>query len=58
MAQGRETLYTAMATIDYQQEDLPLCLYWTKGTPFLEGTYKAEVYADGMLIGETSFTLR
>lgn len=58
MAQGQETLYTAMATIDYQQEELPLCLYWTKGTPFLEGTYKAEVYADGMLIGETSFTLR
>jgi len=58
MAQGQETLYTAMATVDYQQEDLPLCIYWTKGTPFAEGTYKAEVYADGMLIGETSFTLR
>lgn len=58
MAQGQETLYTAMATIDYQQEDLPLCIYWTKGTPFAEGTYKAEVYADGMLIGETTFTLR
>lgn len=58
MAQGQETLYTAMATVDYQQEDLPLCIYWTKGTPFAEGTYKAEVYADGLLIGETSFTLR
>lgn len=58
MSQGQETLYTAMATVDYQQEDLPLCIYWTKGTPFAEGTYKAEVYADGLLIGETSFTLR
>lgn len=58
MAQGQETLYTAMATVDYQQEDLPLCIYWTKGTPFAEGTYKAEIYADGMLIGETAFTLR
>ena len=58
MAQGQETLYTAMATVDYQQEELPLCIYWTKGTPFAEGTYKAEVYADGILIGETTFTLR
>lgn len=58
MAQGQETLYTAMATVDYQQEELPLCIYWTKGTPFAEGTYKAEVYADGLLIGETNFTLR
>lgn len=58
MAQGQETLYTAMATVDYQQEELPLCIYWTKGTPFAEGTYKAEVYADGLLIGETTFTLR
>lgn len=58
MAEGQETLYTAMATIDYQQEELPVCIYWTKGSPFAEGTYKAEVYADGVLIGETSFSLR
>jgi hypothetical protein len=58
MAEGQETLYTAKATVDYQQEELPICIYWTKGTPFTEGTYKAEVYADGILIGETSFELR
>lgn len=58
MASGQETLYTAMATVDYQQEDLPVCIYWTKGSPFTEGTYKAEIYADGILIGETNFTLR
>ncbi len=58
MAEGQETLYTASATIDYQQESLPVCIYWTKGTPFLEGVYKAEVYADGLLIGESTFTLR
>lgn len=58
MAEGQETLYTAMATVDYQQEELPICIYWTKGTPFTEGTYKAEVYADGLLIGETTFNLR
>lgn len=58
LAEGQETLYTAMATVDYQQEELPICIYWTKGTPFMDGTYKAEVYADGLLIGETSFTLR
>lgn len=58
MAEGQETLYTAVATIDYQNESLPVCIYWTKGTAFLEGTYKAEIYADGYLIGETNFTLR
>jgi hypothetical protein len=58
MAEGQETLYTAMATVDYQQEELPICIYWTKGSPFMEGTYKAEVYADGLLIGETTFNLR
>jgi len=58
MAEGQETLYTASANIDYQQESLPICIYWTKGTPFVEGVYKAEVYADGLLIGESSFSLR
>lgn len=58
MAEGQETLYTASATIDYQQESIPICIYWTKGTPFVEGVYKAEVYADGLLIGENSFSLR
>lgn len=58
MAEGQETLYTASATIDYQQESIPICIYWTKGTPFVEGVYKAEVYADGLLIGESSFSLR
>lgn len=58
MAAGQETLYTAKATVDYQQEELPICIYWTKGAPFTEGLYKAEVYADGILIGESSFDLR
>lgn len=58
MAEGQETLYTAAANVDYQQEELSLCIYLTKGTPFLDGVYKAEVYADGLLIGETSFSLR
>lgn len=56
--QGKEFSYTALAPVEYNQEDTPLCIYWNKGSRFVPGTYKAEVYCDGTLIGSTSLALK
>jgi hypothetical protein len=56
--QGKEFQYTALAPVEYQQEDTPLCIYWNKGGNFVAGSYKAEVYCDGSLIGSTSLSLK
>ncbi|MBM3917968.1 MAG: hypothetical protein FJ344_00480 [Sphingomonadales bacterium] len=56
--QGKEFQYTALAPVDYNQEDTPLCIYWNKGGRFVSGSYKAEVYCDGSLIGNTTLSLK
>ncbi|MFZ9939303.1 MAG: hypothetical protein ACO3GN_03325 [Bacteroidia bacterium] len=56
--QGKEFKYTALAPVDYNQEDTPLCIYWNKGGRFDTGTYKVEVFCDGSLIGNNSITLK
>jgi hypothetical protein len=55
---GQEFQYTALAPIEYNQEDTPLCIYWNKGSRFDVGTYKAEVFCDGSLIGNTTIALK
>jgi len=56
--QGKQFQYTALAPVEYTQEDTPLCIYWNKGGQFTPGVYKAEIYCDGSLIGKTSLSLK
>lgn len=58
MSEGKETLYTASGKIDYQNQDVNSCVYFTKGSDYAKGDYQVEVYADGYLIGKSSFNLR
>lgn len=59
--QGKLIEYTIKKEIDYQQEPLNLCLYWTKKSekePAMIGKYNVSVFADGFDIGQTFFELR
>jgi hypothetical protein len=59
--QGEKIEYTTKKEIEYQQEPLNLCMYWTKKSekePAMIGTYNIAVFADGEEIGQTSFELR
>jgi len=55
---GKEFKYTAMAPVDYRQTDTPLCVYWKKSDSWSAGSYTAEVYCDGFMLGSTALTLK
>jgi regulator of replication initiation timing len=56
--QGEESLYTQKKTIEYTQEAQDVVVYWAKGSAFLPGKYKADLFSDGFKIGSVDFELK
>jgi competence protein ComGC len=58
--QGKLIEYTSKKEIDYQNEAMPLCLYWTKKSaeePAMVGKYNVSLFVDGYEIGQAFFEL-
>lgn len=55
--QGTKKGYSASREIDYQNEDVDVSIFY-KGSGFIPGTYKAEIYMNGNLIGSSEVALR
>lgn len=55
--QGSKKIYSASREIDYQNEDLPVSIYYSDGN-FTPGTYKIELYMDGSLIGSAKVAMK
>jgi predicted nuclease with TOPRIM domain len=58
MVQGQASLYTVKETFEYSNKETNICMYWEKGSAYASGTYTAEIYCDGSLIGNSSFELK
>jgi DNA repair ATPase RecN len=56
--QNEESLYSAKKTIEFTQEAQQVSLYWDKGSEFVKGNYKAELFCEGFKIGSTEFELK
>ncbi len=56
--QNEESLYSSKKTIDFNQEATQVAIYWDKGSEFVKGIYKAELYCEGFKIGSTEFELK
>lgn len=54
---GEKLGYSASREIDYQNEDVDVSIFY-KGSGFIPGTYKVELYAGGNLIGSSEVALR
>jgi len=52
--------YSAMREVVYEGEELPVAIFWdnTNEPQLMEGTYTVDIFADGNIIGETSFELK
>lgn len=50
--------YSASREIIYENDDIPVSIYWDNNGDLVAGTYKTELYENGKLIGETEFNLR
>jgi hypothetical protein len=56
--QGQESLYSMKTSVEFKQAAQTITIYWTKGTEFGKGKYKAELYSEGFKIGDSEFELK
>ncbi|MCG6189685.1 coiled-coil domain-containing protein [Maribellus maritimus] len=52
--------YSVMRTVVYEGQELPVHIFWdnTNEPELMPGTYKVDLFADGNVIGETTFEIR
>lgn len=50
--------YSARRPIDYEGEEVNVIIYWDVEEFLNPGTYRADIFADGYVIGNTSFLLK
>jgi hypothetical protein len=56
---GVNVLYSDRKEIDYQNENIDVCIYYEANNETLaKGNYLIKLYADGVMIGKDSFTLK
>jgi len=55
---GVRGLYSSKKQIDYKNQQMTLTIDWKKAEDFPIGEYIVEVYADGVDIGKTKFSLK
>ena len=56
---GEEQLpASASRIVNYENEDLPVSIFWTNDGEIVPGEHKVELYAEGKMIGSSSFVLK
>lgn len=58
MIKGQASLFTMKETIDYNNREANICMYWEKGSAYASGNYTVEIYCDGALIGTAQLVLK
>lgn len=58
MTGGRDAIASVKREVNYQNQNMDLCIYYELEEETVEGTYIVEIYADGHQIGKTSFALK
>lgn len=56
--EGQMIVFSAKREVDYQNQDVEMCIFYDNNGELLKGVYKAALYMDGNLIGNTEFTLK
>ena len=55
---GEDIMYTARREIDYQNQDIDMCIYWNNDGTLITGVYTVDIYSDGRKIGNATFALK
>lgn len=50
--------YSASREVNYENNDLPVSIFWDNTGDLIKGNYICELYCEGKLIGNTEFVLR
>lgn len=54
---GNKLVYSATRTVDYINQDVEMCIFLDNTGDFVVGNYAVELYLEGNMIGNTTFTL-
>jgi peptidoglycan hydrolase CwlO-like protein len=55
---GSSIAYSAKRELDYDNADIPICIFWDKTEELIAGTYIVKIYAEGYDIGNGSMVLK
>ena len=55
--EGKDINYSIKKMIEYEGEEVPVTMYWNLEEFLSPGPYRVDIFADGNLIGQRSFTL-
>lgn len=55
--EGKDINYSIKKMIEYEGEEVPVTMYWNIEEFLSPGTYRVDIFTDGNLIGQRSFTL-
>ena len=55
--EGEQIPVSASRIVNYENEDLPVSIFWTNDGEIVPGEHKVELHAEGKIIGSTSFVL-
>lgn len=55
--EGKDINYSIKKMIEYEGEEVPVTMYWNIEEFLSPGTYRVDIFANGNLIGQRSFTL-
>lgn len=55
--EGKSLSYSTRREIEYNGEETPITMYWPVEESLMSGRYRLQIFADGNLIGSTTFNL-
>lgn len=58
VSNGEQLIYSATREVDYQGEELQVCVYFSPNSDFTKGVYTVEAYTEKGLIGTTDMFLK
>ncbi|HBH49993.1 MAG TPA: hypothetical protein DDX98_15210 [Bacteroidales bacterium] len=56
--QEESLVYSAKRELEYDNQDIDMCIFWDKTEELIEGTYFIALYSEGYEIGTSSITLK
>ena len=58
VSNGEQLIYSATREVDYQGDELQVCIYFAPNSEFAKGTYTVEAYTEKGIIGVTEIYLK
>ena len=55
---GVEGEFSVKRDVNYQNEPVDVCMFWTATGKLTGGEYKVDVYESGVKVGHTTFNLK